>query len=154
MIALRDRGFPVEYMLAPDEGHGYQRPVNNMAMFMASEKFFAQQLDGRYQDGGTADVVARLKEIMVDPKTVVLSKKMDPAAVGTPKPVTALHAGTWKYQVKIAIGGQQMSLTQSTTIAEDKDGWTATDMTDTPMAARQRTLQLSIRVRSFRVNGR
>ena len=22
VIALRDRGFPVEYLLAPDEGHG------------------------------------------------------------------------------------------------------------------------------------
>ena len=36
VIALRDRGFPVEYLLAPDEGHGFQRPVNSMAMFMAS----------------------------------------------------------------------------------------------------------------------
>jgi len=142
VIALRNRGFPVEYMLAPDEGHGYQRPVNNMAMFMASEKFLAQQLDGRYQDGGTPEVVSRLKEIMVDPKTVVLSKKVDPAAVGTPKPVTALHAGTWKYQVKIAMGGQQMSLTQSTTIAESSDGWTATDVTDTPAGAATDTVTL------------
>ena len=51
VIALRDRGFPVEYMLAPDEGHGFQRPVNNMAMFMAAEKFLAKYLDGRYQAG-------------------------------------------------------------------------------------------------------
>ena len=48
VIALRDRGFKVEYILAPDEGHGFHRPVNNMAMFMAAEKFLAQQLDGRY----------------------------------------------------------------------------------------------------------
>jgi len=74
VIAVRDRGLPVQYMLAPDEGHGYARPVNNMAMIMAAEKFFAQQLDGRYQEGGTPEVVARLKEIMVDPKTVVVSK--------------------------------------------------------------------------------
>jgi len=32
VIALRDRGFPVEYMVAPDEGHGFARPVN-MAVF-------------------------------------------------------------------------------------------------------------------------
>ena len=129
-------------MLAPDEGHGYRRPVNNMAMFMAAEKFLAQQLDGRYQEGGTPEVVARLKEITVDPKTVVLSKKADPAAVGTPATAVSLHAGTWKYQVKVALGGQQMSLTQSTTIAEDKDGWTATDMTDTPMGAATDTASL------------
>ena len=34
-----DRGFPVEYLLAPDEGHGFARPVNNMALFMEAEKF-------------------------------------------------------------------------------------------------------------------
>src|SRR5215475_3017015 len=75
VIALRDRGFPVEYILAPDEGHGFQRPVNNMAMFMASEKFLAKHMDGRYQESGTPEVVKRLAEITVDPKTVVLSKK-------------------------------------------------------------------------------
>jgi dienelactone hydrolase len=132
VMALRDRGLPVEYMLAPDEGHGYARPVNNMAMFMEAEKFLAQQLDGRYQDGGTPEVAARLKEIMVDPKTVVLSKKVDPGTVGTPKPAVELHAGTWKYQVEVAVGAQQISLKQSTTITEGKDGWVATDTLETP----------------------
>ena len=74
VIALRDRGFPVEYLLAPDEGHGFARPVNNMAMFMATEEFFAQYLGGRYQADGTPEVVERLKEITVDPKTVTVSK--------------------------------------------------------------------------------
>src|SRR6185436_4179085 len=49
VIALRDRGFPVEYILAPDEGHGFARPVNNMALFAASESFFAKHLGGRAQ---------------------------------------------------------------------------------------------------------
>src|SRR6202140_645443 len=97
VIALRDRGFPVEYMLAPDEGHGFQRPVNNLAMFIAVEKFLALHLDGRYQEGGTPEVTKRLAEIMVDPKTVTLSKKVDAAAVGVPKPVTELKPGTYKY---------------------------------------------------------
>lgn len=79
LVALRDRGFPVEYLLIPDEGHGFARPVNNMAAFMATEKFFAKYLGGRYQDGGTPEVVARLKEVTVDPKTVVLAKEADKA---------------------------------------------------------------------------
>jgi hypothetical protein len=77
VIALRDRGFPVEYMLAPDEGHGFQRPVNSMSMFMAAEKFLAKYLDGRYQEGATPEVTRRLAELMVDPKTVTVSKKVD-----------------------------------------------------------------------------
>lgn len=76
VIALRDRGFPVEYILAPDEGHGFARPVNNMALYMASEKFLSEHLGGRYQPGGTPEVTQRLAELTVDPKTVVVAKKM------------------------------------------------------------------------------
>jgi len=77
VVALRERGFPVEYLLAPDEGHGFQRPVNNMAMIMSVEKFLAKHLGGRFQDGGTPETAQRLKEITVDVKTVSLAKKAD-----------------------------------------------------------------------------
>ncbi len=66
VIALRDRKFPVEYILAPDEGHGFARPVNNMAMLAAAEKFLAKHLNGRYQESMTPEVEKRLKEITVD----------------------------------------------------------------------------------------
>ena len=117
VIALRDRGFPVEYLLAPDEGHGFARPVNNLAMFMAAEKFLAAHLEGRYQEGGTPEVVERLKEITVDPKTVVISKTVDPSTVGVPKVTADLKPGTYKYDAKLSMGGQQMALKLSTTIA-------------------------------------
>jgi dipeptidyl aminopeptidase/acylaminoacyl peptidase len=73
VIALRDRGFPVEYMVAPDEGHGFARPVNNMAMLALAEKFLAKYLGGRYQESVTPEVAKRLQEITVDPKTVKLA---------------------------------------------------------------------------------
>jgi len=72
VVALRDRGFPVEYIVAPDEGHGFARPVNNMAMLAAAEKFLAQYIGGRYQESMKPEVAERLKEITVDPKTVTL----------------------------------------------------------------------------------
>ncbi|GAP43182.1 dipeptidyl aminopeptidase [Lentimicrobium saccharophilum] len=72
VVALRDRGFPVEYIVAPDEGHGFARPVNNMAMLAAAEKFLARHLGGRYQESMKPEVAERLKEITVDPKTVIL----------------------------------------------------------------------------------
>jgi dipeptidyl aminopeptidase/acylaminoacyl peptidase len=90
VIALRDRGFPVEYILAPDEGHGFARPVNSMALWAATEKFFAKHLGGRYQEDMTPEVGARLKEITVDPKTVTLSKTVDLSRVGVPKPAAVL----------------------------------------------------------------
>jgi len=66
--ALRKRNFPVEYVLAPDEGHGFARPVNNMAMLAAAEKFLATYLGGRYQESMTPEVEKRLSEIKVDVK--------------------------------------------------------------------------------------
>lgn len=132
VVALRDRGFPVEYLLIPDEGHGFQRPVNNMAADMATEAFFAKYLGGRYQQGGTPEVVARLKEVTVDPKNVVLAKKTDPNSISVPKPAVDLSPGTYKYKATLAMGPQQIPLTLSTTIKEEDGAWTATDTVDTP----------------------
>jgi dipeptidyl aminopeptidase/acylaminoacyl peptidase len=132
VIALRDRGFPVEYLLAPDEGHGFARPVNNLALFMESEKFLAQHLGGRFQDGGSPESVARLKEITVDPKTVVLAKKLDVGAVGLSKPAIDLQPGVYHYQVKIEARGQQINLKLSTTIQNSGASWTVIDQMETP----------------------
>jgi dienelactone hydrolase len=135
VIALRDRGYPVEYLLAPDEGHGFARPVNNMALYMSAEKFLANHLGGRFQEGGTPEAVARLKEISVDPKTVVLAKKVDADAVGLPKAAVDLQPGTFKYKATIEAGGQTVPLNVSTTITEEGGGWTATDVIETPNGA-------------------
>jgi dipeptidyl aminopeptidase/acylaminoacyl peptidase len=135
VIALRDRGFPVEYLLAPDEGHGFARPVNNLAMFMAVEKFLAAHLDGRYQEGGSAESVERLKEITVDPKTVVISKKLDASKIGVPKVTADLKPGVYHYDAKVAMGTQQMALKLSTTIQDAGGSWTAIENIETPTGA-------------------
>jgi dipeptidyl aminopeptidase/acylaminoacyl peptidase len=70
VAAVRDNGKPVEYLVAPDEGHGFARPINNLAMVAAMEGFLAQYLGGRYQQDVPADVAAKLKDITVDPRTV------------------------------------------------------------------------------------
>lgn len=132
VVALRDRGFPVEYLLIPDEGHGFARPVNNMASIMATEAFFAKYLGGRYQEGGTPAVVARLKEVTVDPKTVTLAKKADPNKVGVPKLASDLTPGTYKFKATLQVQGQTIPLTLSTTIKEENGAWNATDTIETP----------------------
>lgn len=70
VAAVRDNGKPIEYLVAPDEGHGFARPINILAMVTAMEKFLAKYLGGRAQTDVPADVEAKLKEITVDPKTV------------------------------------------------------------------------------------
>ena len=126
VIALRDRGFPVEYLVAPDEGHGFARPVNNMAMFAAAEKFLAKYLDGRYQEGMTPEVAQRLKEINVDVKTVTLPKKVDTSA-GLPKPAVDLRPGTFSYKASIAAGGQTIPLTVKKEIKDENAAWTVNE---------------------------
>ena len=70
VAAVRDNGKPVEYLVAPDEGHGFARPINNLAMVTAMEQFLPKYLGGRAQQEVPLDVEAKLKEITVDPKTV------------------------------------------------------------------------------------
>ena len=70
VAAVRDNEKPVEYLVAPDEGHGFARPINNLAMVTAMEGFLQKYLGGRDQKDVPADVEAKLKEITVDPKTV------------------------------------------------------------------------------------
>ena len=136
VIALRDRGFPVEYILAPDEGHGFARPINNLATFAAAEKFLAGHLKGRYQEYLGADVSARLKVLTVDPKTVTLTKKVDPATAGVPKPAMELRAGTSNYAVSLEMGGQKMALSATSEIKKQEDGtWLAVETLTTPMGA-------------------
>jgi dipeptidyl aminopeptidase/acylaminoacyl peptidase len=70
VAALRDNGRPVEYLVAADEGHGFAHPINNLAMVSAMEPFLAKYLGGRTQADVPADVAAKLKDMMVDPRTV------------------------------------------------------------------------------------
>lgn len=133
VIALRDRGFPVEYLVAPDEGHGFQRPVNNLALFAASETFFARHLGGRFQESMTPEVGTRLKEITVDPKDVKLTKKVDVSSVGVPTPVAGLKPGTSKYQASIAAGGQNIAMAITEVVKDEGGAWAITETANTPM---------------------
>jgi dipeptidyl aminopeptidase/acylaminoacyl peptidase len=133
VIALRDRGFPIEYLLAPDEGHGFARPINNLALFAAAEKFLAGHLNGRFQEYLGPEVSARLKVLTVDPKTVTLTKKADPSTVGVPKPALDLHAGTSSYAVRMEMGEQKVNLSATSEIKEEDGAWVVTETMNTPM---------------------
>jgi dipeptidyl aminopeptidase/acylaminoacyl peptidase len=47
VAALRKAGKKVEYIVFPDEGHGFVRPENRAKWFAATEAFLANQLGGR-----------------------------------------------------------------------------------------------------------
>jgi hypothetical protein len=132
VVALRDRSFPVEYIVAPDEGHGFARPVNNMAMYAAIEKFLSKHLEGRFQDSMTPEVTKRLGEITVDPKTVTLARPVDSSSVKPPTATQPLVAGSSTYNTVIAMGGQSMKMETTTTVAEQGNSWLVTESAKTP----------------------
>ena len=83
VAAVRDNGRPVEYLVAPDEGHGFARPINNLALVTEMEKFFALYLGGRYQHDVPPDIAAQIALLTVDPKTVSGAVQLNGALAGT-----------------------------------------------------------------------
>jgi len=55
VAALRERGIPVEYMVFPDEGHGFARPENRLAFSAAAEAFLAKHLGGRSEPASSRE---------------------------------------------------------------------------------------------------
>jgi dipeptidyl aminopeptidase/acylaminoacyl peptidase len=50
--AMKAKGIPVTYIVFPDEGHGFARPVNSIAFNAAAENFLAGCLGGRAEPVG------------------------------------------------------------------------------------------------------
>lgn len=48
--AMKSKGIDYEYMLFPDEGHGFAKPENRIKFYAAAEKFLAKHLGGRYEE--------------------------------------------------------------------------------------------------------
>jgi dienelactone hydrolase len=52
--AMKAKNIPVTYVVFPDEGHGFARPVNNIAFNAVAENFLARCLGGRAEPIGAA----------------------------------------------------------------------------------------------------
>ena len=50
--AMAAKGIPVTYVLYPDEGHGFQKPENNLSFYAVAEAFLSECQGGRYQPLG------------------------------------------------------------------------------------------------------
>ncbi|KAB1232640.1 S9 family peptidase [Chryseobacterium viscerum] len=85
VIALRDKGKKVNYILADDEGHGFRKPVNSMAMYAETEKFLSEVIGGRYQKEMPENVAKRLKEMTVDISKVTYTPAKTEKTAGASK---------------------------------------------------------------------
>jgi len=50
VAALTEAGIDHEYMLFPDEGHGFAKPENRLRFYAAAERFLARHLGGRAEE--------------------------------------------------------------------------------------------------------
>ena len=57
VAAMRRGNKPVEYIVFPDEGHGFARPENRLRFNAAAERFLAKYLGGRVEPASDAEKV-------------------------------------------------------------------------------------------------
>jgi dienelactone hydrolase len=151
VVALRDLGRDVEYMLAEDEGHGFAGRENRLALAAAMEKFLAKHLGGRYQETMPDDVAATLAALTVDVSTVELAEEpsVEAGAVAAPLPVadgSLLESATYRYEVSAQMMGQEMTGTIARTVeAATLEGhavWRVIETTELPMGTMVDTFDL------------
>lgn len=133
VIALRDHGHDVSYILADDEGHGFAKPVNNMAMYAEIERFLAEKLQGRFQPEMPEDVANRLEELRVDITTVTYTP---PSAVTVVSELPALKVEVREakenWDVVLEVQGQKFQMASVRTISREGDGWKIESVTKAP----------------------
>lgn len=128
VVALRDKGKKVNYLLADDEGHGFRKPVNNMAMYAEIERFLNEVVGTDYQKDMPADVEKRLKEIRVDVSKVVYEPvQKSTVASSLPKIQNKFQEGVQKFEVIIDVQGQTIPVNVTRTVSKSGENWLVKD---------------------------
>ncbi|UCF21191.1 MAG: prolyl oligopeptidase family serine peptidase [Gemmatimonadota bacterium] len=150
VVALRDLGREVEYLLAEDEGHGFAGSENRLAVAAAMEQFFSHYLLGRHQETMSAEISAKLAELTIDVNAVTLPE-IGLAAVDAetaPLPVATgslMEPGDMAYTTKLQAMGQEMAIEQRRTIEaaslNGKPVWRVVEVSETPMGTVVDTLE-------------
>lgn len=151
VVALRDLGRDVDYLLAPDEGHGFAGRENRLAFTAAMERFLATHLGGRYQEQMPDEIAHRLAALTVDVDGVTLAER--PAhsedAATAPLPVadgSVIRAGSVRYRSAIDAMGQELDIQVTRTVEPamvgDRALWRVIDQVESPMGIGVDTFEL------------
>ena len=126
VVAMRERGLDVDYIVAPDEGHGFRGRENRLAMYARSEEFMAMHLGGRYQSDMSDPIAQRLEAITVDVDTVVVEDVADELDAARTRPLPPVDAqqiaeGEFVYTTTLSLptGDIAVSATRSVTRQTD-----------------------------------
>ncbi|MGD1937815.1 MAG: alpha/beta fold hydrolase [Cyanophyceae cyanobacterium] len=112
VVALRELNRPVEYLIAPDEGHGFVKETNLLATMATLERFFSEHLGGRYQAEISPEVNAQLEALTVDVDTVTVNIADEPSIANIDPAVYGRYTGTYQLlpgmQVQIRVEDEQL----------------------------------------------
>ncbi len=140
VVTMRDLGRDVEYLVAPDEGHGFANEDNNLAMFARIEAFLAEHLGGRHQPEMAPEIAERLAGMTVDPATVTLPE----AAGEAGEAITAFRGegvqpGVSAYSTTVETQGQTIEISTERTVSRTTlggaDAILVVDAATSPMGA-------------------
>ncbi len=144
VVAARENDVPTQYLVAPEEGHGFQKEDNRLAVAAQLERFFGQHLDGRYQTDVAPEVQARLDSLRQDVSAVTLPDTTQTASAEEPEnglsrvDGTTVQPGSFDYDVTMEAQGRTIDLSAARTIAtttlDGETAWTVTTRTTTPRA--------------------
>ncbi|MDA8020269.1 MAG: prolyl oligopeptidase family serine peptidase, partial [Thermoanaerobaculia bacterium] len=142
VVAMREKGLPVEYIVAPDEGHGFVGRENRLAMWARVEQFLAEHLGGRHQESMADDVANKLKEITVDVASVEKPKIATGLDLAKKTPLPQVNAdnvalGTHFYSSTVSVQGQELTIESTRLYEATEEGGQAVlrlgSKTSTPM---------------------
>lgn len=150
IVAMRERGLPVEYLVAEDEGHGFRAQDSRIATSAAMEKFFAKHIGGRYQEDMPEEVADKLAELTVNINEVMLpDSTLGKYAETAPLPkrsVDKLQPVQTTHGLQMQVGEQTIAMELSRRIEqvpyEGATVWRIVSSAKSPMGAAADTFYL------------
>ncbi|MEX2397948.1 MAG: prolyl oligopeptidase family serine peptidase, partial [Balneolales bacterium] len=151
VAALRDLNREVEYIVAPDEGHGFAGRENRLAYIADMERFLSEHLGGLYQEEMSNEIWERLDEIKVDITTVTLPEEALSLDVAKTAPLPAvsgqrLQSSTLEYVSSLETQGQNLDIQIIRRLSQEvHDGqsvWRLIEHSTTPMGEIKDTIDV------------
>ena len=146
VVALRDLGRMVEYLVAADEGHGFAGRENRLAVYTVMERFLSNHLGGRYQESIPTDLQKRIEALSVDISSVSMPVRETPAAAPASFAGSLLKDGTATYATTMSVRGQTMKLTTTRSIqSSEVNGvrtWRVVEVSSSAMGEATDTLEM------------
>ena len=137
VVALRDLDRSVQYLLAPDEGHGFVGRENRLAMFAAIERFLARHLDGRYQREMSPEVSARLRALRVDIDGVEMPSEDTGEIADVTLDGSGLEPVKLTYRITMEVAGQSINMDtvveRARATRADDEVWRVATTVEAPM---------------------